>query len=138
MSAELVITERLADLLMLSHEPMFAWKLDGAIEFWNAGAERLYGFAANEAVGHSSHSLLKTKHPIDLAELRSQLRNARFWAGQLSKHAGRGMMMSALGQKLTYAVQNAMSALASIATAKADIRKRSRPLYPRKRTCAVQ
>jgi hypothetical protein len=28
-------TERLADLLMLSHEPMFAWKLDGAIEFWN-------------------------------------------------------------------------------------------------------
>src|SRR5262245_23903170 len=63
MPAELMITERLADLLMLSHEPMFAWKLDGAIEFWNAGAERLYGFAANEAVGHSSHSLLKTKHP---------------------------------------------------------------------------
>jgi PAS domain S-box-containing protein len=80
---ELVITERLADLLMLSHEPMFAWKLDGVIEFWNAGAERLYGFAANEAVGHSSHSLLKTKHPIGLAELRSQLRNTHSWAGEL-------------------------------------------------------
>jgi PAS domain S-box-containing protein len=84
-SAELVTppTERLADLLMLSHEPMFAWKLDGAIEFWNAGAERLYGFAPNEAVGHSSHSLLQTKHPIELAELRSQLRNKRYWAGEL-------------------------------------------------------
>ena len=83
--AELVTTppERLADLLMLSHEPMFAWKLHGAIEFWNTGAERLYGFAPNEAVGHSSHSLLQTKFPIELAELRSQLRNERYWAGEL-------------------------------------------------------
>ena len=75
--------ERLADLLMLSHEPMFAWKLHGAVEFWNTGAERLYGFASNEAVGHSSHSLLQTKFPIELAELRSQLRNERYWAGEL-------------------------------------------------------
>jgi PAS domain S-box-containing protein len=84
-SAELVTTppERLADLLMLSYEPMFAWKLHGAIEFWNTGAERLYGFAPNEAVGHSSHSLLQTKFPIELAELRSQLRNEHYWAGEL-------------------------------------------------------
>ncbi len=82
MPAELVI-ERFADLLMLSHEPMFAWKIDGAIQFWNAGAERLYGFAADEAIGHSSHSLLKTKHPNGLTELRSQLRNVRSWAGEL-------------------------------------------------------
>jgi PAS domain S-box-containing protein len=75
--------ERLADLLMLSHEPMFTWKLDGAIEFWNTGAELLYGFAPNEAVGQSSHSLLQTKHPIELAELRSQLRNKPYWAGEL-------------------------------------------------------
>ena len=75
--------ERLADLLMLSHEPMFAWKLNGAIEFWNTGAERLYGFPPNEAVGQSSHSLLQTKHPIELAELRSQLRNKLYWAGEL-------------------------------------------------------
>src|SRR5262245_25587099 len=45
--------------------------------------------------------------------------------------------MSALGHKQTYAVQNVMSALPSIATAKADSRKRSRLLHPRKRTCAV-
>ena len=46
--------------------------------------------------------------------------------------------MSALGQKQTCAPQNAMSALPLIATAKADIRKRSCPLCLRKRTCAVQ
>jgi len=45
--------------------------------------------------------------------------------------------MSALGQKQTCAVQKGMSALPPIATAKADFRKRSCPLYPRKRTCAV-
>jgi PAS domain S-box-containing protein len=84
-SAELetTSTERLADLLKLSYEPMFAWKLDGAIEFWNAGAERLYGFASNEAVGHSSHSLLQTKFPIEFAELHSQLQKKRYWAGEL-------------------------------------------------------
>jgi ABC-type glutathione transport system ATPase component len=46
--------------------------------------------------------------------------------------------MSALGQKRTYAVQNVMSALPPIATAKADMRKTPGPLYPRKRTCAAQ
>jgi len=48
-----------------------------------------------------------------------------------------GRAMSALGQKQTYAVQNGMSALAPIATVKADIRKRSCLLSLRKRTCAV-
>ena len=62
--------ERLADLLRLSYEPMLAWRLDGAIEFWNDGAERLYGFVPDEAVGRSSHSLLQTKFPIDFIELR--------------------------------------------------------------------
>jgi len=46
--------------------------------------------------------------------------------------------MSALGQKQTYALQQAMSALPPIATAKAKFRKRACPLYPRKRTCAMQ
>jgi hypothetical protein len=44
--------------------------------------------------------------------------------------------MSALGQKQTCAVQKGTSALPQIATAKADLRKHSCPLYPRKRTCA--
>jgi PAS domain S-box-containing protein len=72
-----------ADLLTLSYEPMLAWRLDGSIEFWNAGAERLYGFASGEAIGRSSHSLLQTKFPIEFIELRSQLRNEGYWSGEL-------------------------------------------------------
>jgi rsbT co-antagonist protein RsbR len=74
---------RLANLLMLSYEPMFAWSLDGPIEFWNVGAERLYGFAPNEAIGRNSHALLQTKFPIEFAGLRSQLQSERYWSGEL-------------------------------------------------------
>ena len=75
--------ERLANLVRLSYEPMLAWRLDGSIEFWNAGAQRLYGFASDEAIGRSSHSLLRTKFPIDLAEVSSRLRNDGYWSGEL-------------------------------------------------------
>jgi PAS domain S-box-containing protein len=75
--------ERLASLLRLSYEPMFAWRLDGVIEFWNAGAERLYGFSPDEAVGQSSHTLLQTKFPIEFVELRSHLWSKRGWSGEL-------------------------------------------------------
>jgi PAS domain S-box-containing protein len=76
-------SERLASLIRLSYEPMLAWTLDGAIEFWNAGAERLYGFAPNEAEGRVSHTLLQTKFPVEFTELRSRLRNDCSWSGEL-------------------------------------------------------
>jgi PAS domain S-box-containing protein len=81
--AALERAERLANLLSLSYEPMLTWRLDGPIEFWNAGAERLYGFAQDEAVGRISHALLRTEFPIDFADLRSQLQERRNWLGEL-------------------------------------------------------
>src|SRR4029434_7369066 len=50
---------------------------------------------------------------------------------------GMGQRMSALGQKRTYALQQAMSALHPIATAKADMRKRSCPLCPQADMCSA-
>ena len=75
--------ERLASLLTLSYEPMLVWQLNGPIEFWNTGAERLYGFAPEEAVGRSSHALLQTKFPIEFAAFITQLQNKRYWSGEL-------------------------------------------------------
>jgi PAS domain S-box-containing protein len=75
--------ERLASLLTLSYEPMLVWRLNGSIEFWNTGAERLYGFASNEAVGRSSHALLQTKFPIGFAEFIAQLQHEGYWSGEL-------------------------------------------------------
>src|SRR5215471_18006240 len=86
-SAEVMATcrrvEGLADLLELSYEPMFAWDLDGSIQLWGAGAERLYGFAATEAIGQHSHTLLQTRFPIPLTDLRSRLRADGHWSGEL-------------------------------------------------------
>ena len=83
------LRERLASLLTLSHEPMLAWRLDGPIEFWNAGAERLYGFVSDEAVGRSSHDLLQTKFPVEFSELHLQLQNEHSWSGEL-RHICKG------------------------------------------------
>jgi PAS domain S-box-containing protein len=74
---------RAADLLSLSYEPMLVWRLDGTIESWNAGAERLYGFSEDEALGRVSHMLLKTRFPVELAELTSELLDGRVWSGEL-------------------------------------------------------
>jgi hypothetical protein len=46
--------------------------------------------------------------------------------------------MSALGHEQTFALQQAMSALHPIATAKADSRKRSCPLCPRARKSDIE
>jgi PAS domain S-box-containing protein len=77
------IRDRLANLVTLSYEPMLAWSLDGPIEFWNAGAERLYGFSPDEALGRSSHVLLQTKLSLPLPELRARLRGESEWSGEL-------------------------------------------------------
>jgi PAS domain S-box-containing protein len=75
--------DSLGGLLSLSYEPMLVWQLNGPIEFWNAGAERLYGFAPQEAIGHSSHALLQTKFPLEFNEWIKQLQNDRYWSGEL-------------------------------------------------------
>ena len=73
----------MASLLTLSYEPMLVWRLNGPIEFWNTGAKRLYGFAPEEAIGNSSHALLQTKFPVEFTEWIAQLRNERYWTGEL-------------------------------------------------------
>jgi PAS domain S-box-containing protein len=75
--------ERLGGLLSLSYEPMLVWQLNGPIEFWNTGAEWLYGFAPEEAIGHSSHALLQTKFPVEFNEWIKQLQNERYRSGEL-------------------------------------------------------
>src|SRR5260370_40704187 len=96
-------SERLARLLTLSYEPMLGWQLNGPIEFWNTGAERLYGFAPEEAIGHSSHALLQTKFPIEFSEWIRQLQNEHYCSGEL-RHIckdGRDVIVESMHQLLS-------------------------------------
>jgi len=48
----------LAAILESAEDAFVGIALDGSIELWSRGAERLYGYAAAEVVGHSALSLL--------------------------------------------------------------------------------
>jgi PAS domain S-box-containing protein len=58
---------------------------DGVIEHWTAGCERLYGWAAQEAVGQVEHELLNTKFPAPLDQIHEQLRSSGTWQGELEQ-----------------------------------------------------
>ena len=60
--------KRQAALLDVSYEAIFSWDYDDGIISWNHGAERLYGFSKNEAVGFISHELLNTEFPIEFTD----------------------------------------------------------------------
>jgi PAS domain S-box-containing protein len=74
----------------LSHVPVFVRKFDGTILYWTTGAEELYGFTAEEAVGRVSHELLQTVFPEELAIVETRLRADKHWRGRLSHTARDG------------------------------------------------
>ena len=57
--------------------------LDGTIHFWSEGAERLYGWTRQEAVGRRTHDLLQTQFPESLENILEQLRRGGKWVGEL-------------------------------------------------------
>ena len=55
---------RHADLLEQAHDSLITWPLGGAINYWSRGAETLYGYTREEALGRSSHELLHSRSPV--------------------------------------------------------------------------
>jgi PAS domain S-box-containing protein len=55
------------------------------ITYWNRGAQELYGWSAEQAIGKRSHDLLGTIFPMPRDELVEKLLQADRWEGEL-KH----------------------------------------------------
>jgi PAS domain S-box-containing protein len=68
-----------AALLDLANDGIFIKTADGNIAYWNSGAERLYGWKANEVMGKFASGLLQTKSSIPLAEVQKK----DYWEGEL-------------------------------------------------------
>ena len=65
---------RLASIIECSDDAIVSKDLRGVIQSWNAGAERLFGYAAEEAVGRSMTMLLPPERAHEEAEILSLLR----------------------------------------------------------------
>jgi PAS domain S-box-containing protein len=79
-----------ANLLELASEAIIVRGLDGVIRFWNAGAETLYGWSREEAVGQDLHLLLKTVFPVSREDVGKALAEAGSWRGNLVQQTRNG------------------------------------------------
>ena len=79
---EEVLREK-ANLLDLTHDTVFVRDNNDVITFWNRGAEKLYGWTRDEAVGQVSHHLTQTTFPAPLEEITAELKSTGRWEGEL-------------------------------------------------------
>jgi PAS domain S-box-containing protein len=57
--------------------------MDGRITYWNRGAEDLFGWTADEALGRVAHEVLQTVWPEPFADIAARLLRTGRWQGEL-------------------------------------------------------
>jgi PAS domain S-box-containing protein len=84
---EIEVAERTqqASLLNLTHDTIFVRDMSDVITYWNRGAEELYGWTAEEAIGKRAHELLRSVFPTPIEEIHAELLRSGRWDGELEK-----------------------------------------------------
>jgi PAS domain S-box-containing protein len=72
-----------ADLLELASEAILVRDPSGVVQYWNAGAEALYGWSRDEVLGKPVHKLLETEFPAESTSVESALKSMGRWDGNL-------------------------------------------------------
>jgi len=83
-----------ASLLDLAHDPIFVRSMGGVITYWNRGAQELYGWTAEQAVGKRTQDLLRTVFPKPYEEIQEELLQTGRWEGTLEKTKADGTNVS--------------------------------------------
>src|ERR1051326_1631701 len=89
-----------AELLDLASEAILVRSLAGIVEFWNSGAEALYGWTREEALGRTVHELLQTQFPVALSEVESALLTEGRWEGNLVQYSKEGREITVASRKI--------------------------------------
>src|SRR5579871_4274130 len=76
-----VLQAQLAAIVESSDDAIIGKTLDGVITSWNGGAERLYGFTAEEAIGKSIGMIFPADSPDELQDILDRVRR-----GETIKH----------------------------------------------------
>ena len=73
-----------ANLLDLTHDTVFVRDMNDVITYWNRGAEELYGWTSEEAIGQVSHQFMQTIFPAPLEKINEELLRTGRWEGELT------------------------------------------------------
>ena len=81
---------------ILDLAPVLIRDIGGRIIFWNSGAEQMYGWSSEEAMGQTTHSLLKIEFPRPLEEIKARLFADGHWEGELvhTKRSGERIVVA--------------------------------------------
>jgi PAS domain S-box-containing protein len=71
-----------AEVMNHAHDALIVRELGGVILFWNHGAEALYGWPADDAIGQRIHVLFRTD-PAVVEQSEAALRQNGRWEGEL-------------------------------------------------------
>ena len=84
---EIEVAERTqqASLLDLTHDTIFVRDMSDVISYWNRGAQELFGWTAEEAIGKPADELLQTVYPVPVEEIYAELLRSGRWDGELAK-----------------------------------------------------
>lgn len=74
-----------AALLDLTSDAMVVRDLTGRVRYWNQGAERMYGWTRQEAMGKQLAELLHSRYPQLLAEIETAVLGSGHWEGELQQ-----------------------------------------------------
>ena len=85
LAVEVVKRTEQASLLDLTHDTIFVRDMDDVISYWNHGAQELFGWTSEQAIGKSSHELLQTVFPMPLDRIYEELVRTGRWEGELAK-----------------------------------------------------
>ena len=95
--------ERLREhTMVLELAPILVREMDNHITRWTRGAERLYGFSKEEALGRISHELFQTKFPDSLEHFEEILRRTGHWEGELVHRKRNGEQLVVASQQIIY------------------------------------
>jgi PAS domain S-box-containing protein len=71
------VRHRLTYVVDSSHDAIFSTSVDTVIDSWNPGAERIYGYSADEAMGMEVSNLIPEDHRDEVEWIREEVASGR-------------------------------------------------------------
>jgi PAS domain S-box-containing protein len=87
---------------LLDLTPAVVRDLDGHIVLWTRGAEALFGFSKDEALGRLAHELLRTEFPEPREAIEARLLAAGAWEGEIRHRTRDGAVVVVSSRRALY------------------------------------